>query len=105
MNRRQSKLVEGTVGNRPCERALNQILLSINDAYLTRRVMSRYYRFKKDLKKVQSYDDREFRRYLLLLIKKDHFGKLEQTQDLFPKDAYTHLLCCMTAEYRETIKK
>jgi hypothetical protein len=105
MSRRQSKIDVGTIGSRACEISLNKILIKLDDAYLTRRVMSRYNRFRDQINKIKHYDDKDFRRFLLRLLRKHHFDQLEETREFFPKDAYTHLLCCMTAEYRTAIKK
>ena len=82
-----------------CENSLNKILVDLNDSKVTRPIMSRYHRFKSGLKQiVDSNIETKLKSRLIDLWKKD---QIESASNIsVPKDAKTHLLCCMTAYYR-----
>jgi hypothetical protein len=104
MPERQSKISGNTVGSMACEVSLNSILLRENNARITKIVMSRYNYYKEGIKRlVKSNLDREFLRTMLVLWKHNQLAKLEKQQNRLPEDAYTHLRCCMVAQYRQTL--
>ena len=106
MTERQSKISIGTVGGKPCEISLNSILLRENDARITNIIMRRYNYFRAGVKAiVESKMDKAFTKTMLMVWKHNQFAVLEKQQLKLPKDAYTHLRCCMVANYREALIK
>lgn len=101
---RISKIQNSTIGLLPCEQSLNEILIKINDAKLTNRTLRRYNYFKDGLKKLEylKHNDEKFYKLMLDLWKNENLKAWESScnSSLMPKPIYTHLCCCMTAQYR-----
>jgi len=100
-----SKIIENTVGSMSCEIALNSILIREDNARITKIVMSRYMEYKEGIKLVmQSNLNKDFTKKMLLLWKQDQIARVEKRENKLPRDAYTHLQCCMVAQYRQALK-
>lgn len=100
-----SKISGNTVGSMPCEISLNGILIREDNARITKIVMSRYMEYREGIKLlVQSNLDKVFLKKTLLLWKQDQIARVERQENKLPEDAYTHLRCCMVAQYRQVLK-
>jgi len=105
---RISKMTVGTIGPRPCEVSLSEILAKTNNAKITNRVLRRYEKFCEGLrllKPLQATPD--FYLTMLRVWHENQFTvlKTQQETSVLPEDAYTHLQCCMKAKYREALKE
>jgi hypothetical protein len=104
-SRAQSKIKPNTVGSRECEKSLNSILVGINDANVTNKVLGLYDRFKRGIKKLEPLkSDKTFHRNILLLYLRDHQAKAKNLGENVPEVLVTHLLCCIKAEYSSTLR-
>ena len=104
-SRAQSKIRMGTVGNRECEKSLNGILVNIDDANVTNKILSLYNRFKVGIRKLEPLQsDKKFYRNLMLLWLHDHQVKAKNLESNVPEVLMTHLLCCIKAEYSSAIR-
>jgi len=100
MTKRISNIDNGTFGDSPSQLAFNQILMKHDNAYITRKATSRYYKFKEGIQKLLvSNLDPQFSLTVLLMWKDKCLEHLDSAKDL-PEDVYTHLRCCMVAEFR-----
>lgn len=99
MSQRISKIGIGTIGSLSCECSLNEILISLNDAKITNKTLRRYDYFKQGLKKLKPLAvDRKFYYLMLDLWKQENFQAWKSSN--VPRNVYTHLCCCMMAQYR-----
>ncbi len=95
-----------TIGNKPCEIALNKMLIEVNNPKITSSVMRRYYRLREELLKIENIKNKDFGFYkkLSLLLFNDLVEKFD-TENKLPKIIKTTALCCYKALYRDAIKK
>lgn len=95
----------GTIGNRPCEVRLNQVLIGLNDPHVIRRVMSRHQALKQGLKTLKHLAevDKGFCLHMLVMYYHDHLEKFQNSKDMMPEIVYTLALCCFHVLYNETL--
>jgi len=91
------------IGSRPCEKALESIL-STSDARVIRRVMSIYMDLKADLKAISGVPEGTTKKRIADALFQAAKTRAKYGNNL-PYNTRTHLLCCMTAEYREKIMR
>ena len=105
MTERVSKIDEGTIGSKPCEIALNKILIRIDNAKITSIIMRRHQDLRDRLNKLKILPNRGFARHMMKLVYDEIKGSFELHEDNMPVDAFTYSLCCYTALYREALKE
>ena len=100
---RQSKITTGTIGGRPCEVKLNQILIDLDKPKITTVIMGRHQDLKTGLAKLLELKDRGFARRMMLLFHNEVVNSLKSRKDI-PATVYTHALCCYKALYRDALR-
>lgn len=103
MTDRKSK-IGGTIGSRPCEVKLNDILIQHNDPKLTRIIMSRHQDLKTGLNRLKVLD-RSFAQRMMMVFYHQIVDVFMNRRDDMPEEAFTHALCCFKALYREALKE
>ncbi len=109
-----SKIVPGTIGNKPCEISLCKILVEHDDAVLTGHVMRVHQEFVNGARGIVASGmndsmpcDWNYTKTILLMWRDRSIAaatkKFEDGR--FPEVVYTHLRCCISAEYREQLRK
>ncbi len=103
-NRRMRKEMNliGAIGKRPCEVSLQKILTVIGDRKLVNRVMNIIYDFRDGLRQINHIPDMKYRKRFTFEWHQQFFNRVFDMT--MPKDAQTHLWCCMTAYYREHVQ-
>lgn len=105
-SRAQSKITLGTIGSRPCEISLNKILVDINDAAITHKALSLYDAYKRGVKKltVLFENDKDKHYYRTFMTMWLHRFQDAAKKKVIPEHVFTHLLCCLKAEYKTAIR-
>jgi len=98
---RQVKIGPNTVGSLPCEVSLNKILTE--HPTFVRKVMSRYNQYKNGIKEIEAMRDSKLYETVLKMWKERNDNVINSWQNV-PKDIHSHLLCCVTAQFRIAIK-
>ena len=102
--KRINSITKNTVGSRRCEVILNEILIEENDAYLTKRVMSRYNKFRDGCLALIHLKEHGWRKTFLTMWYHKNVEELDQNKRFFIERAYTFLRNCMTAYFRTLIR-
>ncbi len=102
--RRTNGITPNTIGKRRCEVVLNEILIEQNDAYLTKRVMSRYNRFRDGCFPLVRIKDQRWRKTFLIMWYKKTLADLQKDRMLFTCRAYSFLRNCIVAHYRTMVR-
>ena len=103
-----SKIVPGTIGNKPCEISLNKILIDHDDAILTQRVMRIHQEFVLGAREiVKSGMAKKYKETILIMWRDRQVSKTITAYETgkLPEVVYTHLRCCLVASYRDELKK
>lgn len=103
--KKQSNLQPNTIGSRKCEVILNKILMDHDDAYLTKRVMMRYNRFKDGCEQIEKLDILRWKKTFLIMWYRTTIAELIVDKNLFPEEVYNFLRNCITAHFRTIIRK
>lgn len=101
-----------SIGSRPCEQGLGEILERLESPFATRSTMKRLNKFKfglnlfKDLFEKEKEENKSFLLNLLALWKTQFYTewKIRYESGKVPKDVYTFLLCCMDSYHKELIQ-
>lgn len=104
MPARLHKIVPGSIGSSPCEIKLNQILIDLEDPWVTQKVMSRHNQIREGLAKLEPLKDRGFFLSMARIYYEDQLRKFKNIRPRIPEVVYTHALCCYHALYRRAIK-
>jgi hypothetical protein len=106
MPERLHRLDVGTIGSKPCEVKLNQILMELDNFRITSPVMRRYNQIKSGFKNLQVLVaiDRSFCISMTKLFFEEQIRQFDPERRL-PDTVYTHARCCFTALYRDAISK
>lgn len=102
---KKSHIDVGTIGSRPCEKALNSILMNLPEdlkVKTVRKVMKRLMDLKEGLVQIRHIPDKSFRISLLRMFYEQHRGKLIDAN--LPELVHTHTLCCMAAHFKNEMK-
>ncbi len=110
MPHKQHNMDFGTIGNRACELSLNKILIEEDNPKVTRLITYRYLTFKKGLHKLARglKGDHAFCKHMLEIWKQNQLNLFQISRNNNPsisQDCYTHLNCCMVAEFRDTLRQ
>jgi len=101
-------LQPNTIGKRRCEVILNQILIEEDNPYLTRKVMSRYNRFRDGCKpifnRLSRAEHQRWKRVFLDLWYKETIQDLVGVKHFYPERVFSFLRNCITAHYRTLIR-
>lgn len=91
----------GTIGSNPCEMRLNEMLMELNDRKITKYVTRNLLEFRQGLRELRLLDG-EPHQLILIQLWRDHYIKAIHDKVL-PESVKTHMLCCLTAYFRNTI--
>jgi hypothetical protein len=93
----------GMIGPRRCDQSLTQILNGYSDKMLTKRVMSIYQELTFGCHILEQIEDVKYRRRFMTLLK-NHLCERVKNEHDFPWEVESHLLCCLSAYYRDKLR-
>lgn len=100
-----TNLKPNTIGKRKCEIILNEILIELNSAHLTRRVMSRYNKFRNGCTVLFEIRNKKWNRTFLTLWFQKNLKDLKNNTEYFPENIYSFLRNCIVAHYRTLVRE
>tara|TARA_Y100000034_G_scaffold103692_1_gene129573 strand:- start:43627 stop:43950 length:324 start_codon:yes stop_codon:yes gene_type:complete len=94
----------GTLGPAPCQIALNQILIDLDDPRITKKITSRYHQLREGLNRLKDIRPKGFCITIMRMYYDNHLRYFEKQKDSMPEKAYTHSLCCYKMLLKKAIK-
>lgn len=91
----------GTIGHLPCEIALNDILIKLNNKKISRKVMRLYSSYKDVLKDLAGIANTKTHATTILYFR-NHYLEIVDSIN-FPENIETHLKCAIVAQYRKNL--
>jgi hypothetical protein len=96
---------KGMIGSKLCEQSLEEILEELDNPTLVHIVMQKLQDFKRQCKSILEIRDKRFAIEVLSMCRQHVLQQAKTREADMPLCCFTHWNCCLTAEYRETLRK